>query len=177
MSWRGTSASDSEKLCGLLQWRENASVIEQGCAGLSAGSAIRRHRFARHTGRTSSSIRSDLDFRYTQVIGHRPGVQHEQPTGSPAVVGDDRGLHAELVRRGGLALADALHFRGRHACDRRIYATRCRSSPADIVQTRTSRAFATRELHRSLHLNFRSYRMFGSRSGMLTSTGFIGRKT
>src|SRR6202171_1296748 len=64
---RGTSASDSEKLCGLLQRRENASVIEQRCACLSPGSAIRRHKFARHTGRTSSSIRSDLDFRYTQL--------------------------------------------------------------------------------------------------------------
>src|ERR1700680_2906348 len=32
---RATSASDSEKLCGLLQRRENASVIEQGCACLS----------------------------------------------------------------------------------------------------------------------------------------------
>ena len=29
-----------------------------------------------------------------------------------AVVGDDGGLHAELVRRGGLAFADALHLRG-----------------------------------------------------------------
>jgi hypothetical protein len=64
---QGTSASDSEKLCGLLQRRENASVIEQGCACLSLGSAIRRPKFARHTGRTSSSIRSDLDFRYTQL--------------------------------------------------------------------------------------------------------------
>jgi len=41
--------------------------IEQGCAYLSPGSAIWRHKFARHTGRTSSSIRSDLDFRYTHV--------------------------------------------------------------------------------------------------------------
>ena len=64
---QGTSASASEKLCGLLQRRENASVIEQGCACLSLGSAIRRPKFARHTGRTSSSIRSDLDFRYTQL--------------------------------------------------------------------------------------------------------------
>src|SRR5450759_2886154 len=46
------------------------SVIEQGCACLSPGSAIWRHKFARHTGRTSSSIRSDLDFRYTQ--GSKP---------------------------------------------------------------------------------------------------------
>ena len=47
-----------------------------------------------------------------RVIGQRPGVQHEQATGSPAVVGDDGGLHAELVRCAGLALADALHLRG-----------------------------------------------------------------
>src|ERR1700710_472001 len=46
------------------------------------------------------------------VIGQRPGVQHEQATGSPAVIGDDGGLHSELVRRAGLALADALHLRG-----------------------------------------------------------------
>src|SRR6266481_7525054 len=39
----------------------------KGCASLSPGSAIRRHKFARHTGRTSSSIRSDLDFRYTHL--------------------------------------------------------------------------------------------------------------
>ena len=32
------------------------------------------------------------------VIGQRPGVEHEQSTGSPAVVGDDGSLHSELVR-------------------------------------------------------------------------------
>ena len=47
-----------------------------------------------------------------RVIGYRPGVQHEQATGSPAVVGDDGGLDAELVRRGGFTFADALHLRG-----------------------------------------------------------------
>jgi hypothetical protein len=75
---QGTSASDSERLCGLLQRRENASVIEQGCACLSPGSAIRRHKFARHTGRTSSSIRSDLDFRYTQDLRWRAKVPARQ---------------------------------------------------------------------------------------------------
>src|SRR5450759_3726416 len=59
--------SFAERLIGSKR-RENASVIEQGCACLSPGSAIRRHKFARHTGRTSSSIRSDLDFRYTQSV-------------------------------------------------------------------------------------------------------------
>src|SRR5215207_4552833 len=47
-----------------------------------------------------------------RIIGQRPGVQHEQATGSPAVVGDDGGLHAEFVRCAGLAFADALHLRG-----------------------------------------------------------------
>jgi hypothetical protein len=47
-----------------------------------------------------------------RVIGHCPGVQHEQATGIPAIVGDDGGLHSELVRRGGLSFADALHLRG-----------------------------------------------------------------
>src|SRR5262245_44681945 len=47
-----------------------------------------------------------------RVIRHCARVQHEQAPGSPAVVGDDGGLHAELVRRGGLAFADALHLRG-----------------------------------------------------------------
>src|SRR5882757_9015749 len=46
------------------------------------------------------------------VIGQRSGVQHEQATGSPAVISDDGGLDAELVGCGGLALADALHLGG-----------------------------------------------------------------
>ena len=47
-----------------------------------------------------------------RVIGHCPGVRHEQATGIPAIVGDDGGLHSELVWRGGLSFADALHLRG-----------------------------------------------------------------
>jgi hypothetical protein len=39
-------------------------------------------------------------------------VEHEQSTRSPAVVGDDGSLDAELVGRAGLALADALDLRG-----------------------------------------------------------------
>ena len=46
----------------LLQWRQNASVSKQGCAGFSPGSAIRSHQFARHLGRTSPSLRAGLDF-------------------------------------------------------------------------------------------------------------------
>lgn len=48
----------------------------------------------------------------TRVIGQRPGVQHEQAAGRPAVVGDDGGLHPELVRHGCFALADAPHLWG-----------------------------------------------------------------
>src|ERR1700756_4041815 len=63
---RGTSAPDSEKLCGLLQRRENASISKQRCAGLTPGSAIRLHKFRRPLGRTSSPLRSGLSFRHTQ---------------------------------------------------------------------------------------------------------------
>jgi hypothetical protein len=31
------------------------------------------------------------------VIGHHPGVQHEQAAGRPAIVGDNGDLDAELV--------------------------------------------------------------------------------
>jgi transposase InsO family protein len=54
-----TSAPNSEKLCGLLQWRENASVSKQRCAGLSAGSAIRRHKLTHPLG--------GLHHRYARV--------------------------------------------------------------------------------------------------------------
>ena len=47
-----------------------------------------------------------------RVVGQRPGVQHEQATGSPAIVGHNGGLDPELVRCGSLALADAFDLRG-----------------------------------------------------------------
>ena len=46
-----------------------------------------------------------------RLIGQRLGVQHEQATSSPAVVGDDGGLYAELVRRASLPAALTLLFR------------------------------------------------------------------
>jgi transposase InsO family protein len=52
----------SEILRSLLQWRQNTSVSRQRYAGFSAGSAIRSHKFARHPGRTSSPLWSDLRF-------------------------------------------------------------------------------------------------------------------
>ncbi|MGB6399745.1 MAG: transposase [Bradyrhizobium sp.] len=39
--------------------------MEQGCACLPSGPAIRRHKFARHLGRTSLPVHSVLGFRYT----------------------------------------------------------------------------------------------------------------
>src|SRR5258708_19582005 len=66
---RDAFAPNSEKLCGLLQRREDGSVSKQRCAGLSAGSAIRRHKFTRPLGRTSSPLRSGLSFRYTHGGG------------------------------------------------------------------------------------------------------------
>jgi hypothetical protein len=42
------------------------------------------------------------------VAWQRPGVQHELTARGAGVGGDDRDLDAELVRRAGLALTDAL---------------------------------------------------------------------
>src|SRR5713101_2044418 len=66
--WRGTSAPDSEILCRLLQLRQNASFIEQGCADVSSDSTDRNHSFTPNPRRASPSLRPDLSFRYTQ--GH-----------------------------------------------------------------------------------------------------------
>ena len=57
------------RLCRLLQPHENASVIEQRCADLTAGSVDRMHRIARPGGWTASPIRSNLGFRHTQGMG------------------------------------------------------------------------------------------------------------
>jgi non-heme chloroperoxidase len=46
--------------------RQNASILKQGCAGFSPGSANRCDQFTRNPGRTSPSLRSGLSFRYTQ---------------------------------------------------------------------------------------------------------------
>jgi hypothetical protein len=50
----------------VVQQRQNASVLEQGCAGLSQSSANRCDQFTRHPGRTSSPLRRRLSCRYTQ---------------------------------------------------------------------------------------------------------------
>src|SRR5712664_2411207 len=63
---RGTSAPDSNFLCRLLQLRQNASFIEQGCADVSSDSTDRNHSFTPDPRRASPSLRPDLSFRYTQ---------------------------------------------------------------------------------------------------------------
>jgi hypothetical protein len=57
---------DPEILCRLLQWCQNASILEQGRASFSLGAADRCHTITQYPWRTSSPIRSRLGFRYTQ---------------------------------------------------------------------------------------------------------------
>src|SRR5712664_3323748 len=73
---RGASASDSEMLRPLLQRRQNASVLEQGCTSLSLGTAHRCHSFTRRPWRTSPPLRPRLSFRYTQVCQVRHNIVH-----------------------------------------------------------------------------------------------------
>src|SRR5882757_11500980 len=67
---RGASAPNPAILCGLLQRRQNSSNLEQGCADLSPGSEDWKHQTVPHLWRTSSSLRPDLGFRYTQARIH-----------------------------------------------------------------------------------------------------------
>src|SRR5258708_21113177 len=46
--------------------RQNASIFEQGCAGLSSDSSDRIHSFTLDPRRASPSLRPRLGFRYTQ---------------------------------------------------------------------------------------------------------------
>src|SRR5262249_43939662 len=57
-----------EILRRLLQLRQNASILEQGCARFSPGAANRCDQFTRHPRRTSSPLRPCLSFRYTQPL-------------------------------------------------------------------------------------------------------------
>src|ERR1700716_3275235 len=68
---RGTSAPDSNFLCRLLQLRQNASFIEQGCADFSSDSTDRNHSFTPDPRRASPSLRPGLSFRYTQALQRR----------------------------------------------------------------------------------------------------------
>src|SRR3984893_11344487 len=63
---RGTSAPDSKIIRRLLQLRQNASVIGQGCADFSSDSSDRNHSFTPDPRRASPSLRPGVSFRYTQ---------------------------------------------------------------------------------------------------------------
>src|ERR1700682_1601056 len=65
---RGAFASGAEILRRLLQLRQNASILEQGCAGFSPGSANRKHQITRHPWRTSAPLRPSLSFRSTHDV-------------------------------------------------------------------------------------------------------------
>ena len=69
---RDAFASGPEILRRLLQLRQNASILEQGCAGFSPGSANRCDQFTRHPGRTSSPLRPRLSCRYTHGLWFNP---------------------------------------------------------------------------------------------------------
>jgi hypothetical protein len=71
-SGRGAPASNSNFLCRLLQLRQNASVVGQGRAACSPGSAGRKHKGAPHPRRTPSPLPQGLGFRYTQVRPSHP---------------------------------------------------------------------------------------------------------
>jgi len=62
----------------VVQLRQNASILEQGCAGFSPGSSNRCDQFTRYPGRTSSPLRPRLSCRYTHLVaelGARPGSE------------------------------------------------------------------------------------------------------
>jgi hypothetical protein len=73
---RSAFASDSKILCRLLQRRQNASVTEQRCAGLSPASSDWNHSFTPDTRRASSPLRPGLSFRYTQSRPITPSLWH-----------------------------------------------------------------------------------------------------
>src|SRR5262245_47984583 len=68
---RNPSAPNLANLCSLLQRHQNALVAGQRCTGLSFHSAYRNHPLTRDPRRTSSPLRSDLGFRYTQAYDTR----------------------------------------------------------------------------------------------------------
>src|ERR1035441_1351926 len=68
---RDAFASGPEVLRRLLQLRQNASILEQGCAGHSPKSANRKYQITCHPWRTSPPLRPSLSFRYTHGSNFR----------------------------------------------------------------------------------------------------------
>src|SRR5271169_2779431 len=78
-------ASAAQVLCRILQPYQNPSILGQGCADPSAGSADRYHSFTRGSGWAASSICAGLGFRYTH------GTVYHSITVS-ALSSSDRGI-------------------------------------------------------------------------------------
>ena len=95
---RDVFASGREILRRLLQLRQNASIIGQGCSGHSPNSANRKHQITRHPWRTSSPLWSDLmDLRFSVHTG-------SQGTSVSAAVGQGQGASRRVhTRERGLA--------------------------------------------------------------------------
>ena len=84
---RAAFASDLKILRKLLQHRENAPLIGQGCACLAFRSAGRTHRVACSGRWTASSIRPNLSFQYTQPTKLERRVQ-KSDRGRPSIKTD-----------------------------------------------------------------------------------------
>ena len=108
---QGPSTPNPAMLCPLLQRCQNASIIGQGCAGLSPGSADREHQIVPHPRRNPSPLRPGLGFRYTQAYivwrdgtarpAHRPkenssSTERVLPAADPGDV-DRPSLAQELI--------------------------------------------------------------------------------
>src|ERR1700736_4409327 len=78
---RGTSAPESNFPCCLLQLRQNASLVAQGCADFSPDPTDRNHSFTPDPRWASPSLRPGLSFRYT----HTPGIRVASSGGTPTV--------------------------------------------------------------------------------------------
>jgi hypothetical protein len=83
--WRAAFAPSPKILRELLQQRANTPFIGQRFAGLAPGSADRAHRVACPGRGTSSPVRPNLAFQYTQVS--RPETYRAHPLGRAAVIG------------------------------------------------------------------------------------------
>src|ERR1700722_9901774 len=108
---RDAFASGPEILRRLLQLRQNASVLEQGCAGHSPNSANRKHQITRHPWRTSPPLRPNLGFRYTQdLLGLWLAVIAFSALPPPASVSTRRWRARRRMAKGFLASACAPDF-------------------------------------------------------------------